>query len=790
MRKSILLACLSTAIAIAVFSCSKDKSVLTTTTNLGPVDVQQVRQDIQKALLEIQKVQGVDMQVETRMAAQFIVVPAGSNNVLIQALQDAGEGGIVYLRSGLHTEMAGIVISKRVILIGENGAVLKIKSVASQMNLSNGVTQINPAIHVLNAPQTAIQNVEIQPTDTDGSTAILYENSPLSATMYCTMKQFMFSVIVEKSNQMTIMGNKMTGSTTWQTNPGPQIGVLIINGKSAWIANNEAESSVIGIFMGDQYGSCVQNNTHNNVIGINLCHIAPNSLKMPDGRLTGAEVATNAWKVRNNQSNNNISLGYGIIDGSNDNTLEGNTATGNGDYDYELAGFTRRLGFPMPPSFNNKVTASAGQKVKDCGNNNLVSGGTMSSDPCIDTYPNDVATKWTRLQMEVARTTAGYSPGVTSRSYGYSGLTLYESIVSGVSNYQSVATQFGAPNPAAIYDASKTYYLPASANAAMATFMRNFFPTTSAANKFSIDSLEASFNTQFQGQATADELARSIDLGRKVSANLFEWSKTDGLHEAYLNLPSGYVPPVGPGLWQPTPPAFAAAALPFAGNDRSFLKDVAATLQIPAPPAYSENSQSPFYKMVEEVYNTSLSLTPADSVTVKFWGDLPGLYNAGNHFASVVTQLIENERFPLFQASTTYAKHGIALNDAICVVFKTKYTYNLVRPITYIRTVMGHPTWNTVIATPPHPEYSSAHAVTMKATAVVLESIFGSNYTFTDNTYRTLYGPRTYTSFSQYAEEGARSRVLGGIHYQLSADVGLQQGKKLGDLVNAIKFRK
>ena len=143
MRKSILFACLFGAIAIAVFSCSKDKSVLTTTTNLGPVDVQQVRQDIQKALLEIQKVQSVDMQVETRMAAQFIVVPAGSNNALAQALQDAGEGGIVYLRSGLHTESAGIVISKRVILIGEIGAVLKIKSVASLMNLSNGVTQIN-----------------------------------------------------------------------------------------------------------------------------------------------------------------------------------------------------------------------------------------------------------------------------------------------------------------------------------------------------------------------------------------------------------------------------------------------------------------------------------------------------------------------------------------------------------------------------------------------------------------------------------------------------------------------
>lgn len=287
MRKYILYACLFGATAIAVFSCQKDQNLTrNNNVNVTPVNEQQVRQDIQKALQEIQKVQGVDIGVQSRMAGQFIVIPSGSNNALSQALTDAGEGGIVYLRSGLHTETAGVVIRSKAILIGENGAVLKIKSVASVMNLSNGVTQINPAIHVLNAPQTAVLNVEIQPTDSDGSTAILYENSPLSTTMYCTFKSFMFSVLVEKSNQMTIMGNKITASQLWQANPGPNMGILISNGKSAWIANNEVQLSLNGIFMSDQYGSCVQNNAHNNYYGIVLCHIAPNSLKMPDGHLT------------------------------------------------------------------------------------------------------------------------------------------------------------------------------------------------------------------------------------------------------------------------------------------------------------------------------------------------------------------------------------------------------------------------------------------------------------------------------------------------------------------------
>ena len=209
MRKSILFACLFGAIAIAVFSCSKDNTTQTTNTN-SVVDIQKVRQDIKNALQQIQTVQGVDMNVETRAAGQFIVVPAGSNNALAQALQDAGEGGIVYLRSGLHTETSGIVISKRVILIGETGAVLKIKSTVGLPD-ANGVVPINAAIHVLNAPQTNIQNIEIQPVDADGGDAVLFENSSFSSSMFNTFKQFQFSLVVEKSDQMTLIGNKVTG---------------------------------------------------------------------------------------------------------------------------------------------------------------------------------------------------------------------------------------------------------------------------------------------------------------------------------------------------------------------------------------------------------------------------------------------------------------------------------------------------------------------------------------------------------------------------------------------------
>jgi hypothetical protein len=783
MRKLILYACLLGAIAITVFSCSKDKTESAESAP-EPVNEQQVRQYIQNALKQIQTVQNVDMSIQTRMTSQFIVVPAGSNNALAQALTDAGEGGIVYLRTGLHTESAGIVIRSKVTVVGENGAILKIKSVASVMNLANGVTQINPAIHVLNAPQTSLLNVEIQPIDSDGSTAILFENAPLSASMFCTFKRFMFSVLVEKSNQMTIMGNKITASTLWQANPGPIIGVLISNGKSAWIANNEVEAAFVGIFTSDQYGSVVQNNTHNNYTGIVLCGIAPNSLKLPDGHLTGGELKSNNWKVNSNKSDNNITSGYWVIDGSNNNTLENNTSTGNGVYDIELIGQTTRVGFPMSPCFNNTVRANAGQKVKDCGNNNTVSGGIMVSDGCSDPYPNDVAVAWVQLFQKLTSTTAGTN---VVRIAGYVGVCMYEALLPSLTGYKSLAQQIGLsglPTP----QSGATYHGAASVNAAMAQTLRNFFPTTSAANKTEIDLLESAWNTKLSSETNAAGLQRSTDFGKQVASVIFEWSKTDGT----LDVRPAYVPPVGAGLWVPTPPAFVANPVnPYVGLNRTFIAGLANSISIiPPPVTYSTDINSEYFKTAKELYDVSQNLTTEQTTIAKTWADFGSFYSTpGAHFINIVTQLIVNNHLALDDAAILYAKTGIAASDGIVLVFKIKYQMPLMRPITYIRTVMGQPTWNTVGPTPPHPEYPSAHALNGKPIIEVLKARFGNNITFVDRTNEALYGARTYNSLDAIVLESSLSRFYAGIHYKNTAETSVLMGVKVGEMVNRLKFK-
>lgn len=417
------------------------------------------------------------------------------------------------------------------------------------------------------------------------------------------------------------------------------------------------------------------------------------------------------------------------------------------------------------------------------------SNGEVISGNLVKKYPADVALKWINLQQKLTKKTPGFDPLVSARSYAYSGLTLYESTLKGMPGYKSVASPLIGTDINAL-PKHQVIHWSASANASMAFILKNLYANTSDANKVTIDSLESALNSEYQMETNAQLVSESADYGRKIANSIFEWSKTDGGHEAYLGaISSTYEVPTGTGLWIATPPAFSKPIRPYWGDNRSFIPNSALSTAPPPPIPYSESPDSDFYKMVNEVYTISLLRTAEDTLIVKHWGDIPGNYNTPSHYTHIATQLIEENKFKLDQAAVAYAKHGLALNEAIISVFKAKYTHNVIRPISYIRNVLGHTAWNTVIGTPAHPEYPSAHATVGGASSTVLENIFGKNYSFVDRTHENLYGPRSYENLKEYAAEAAWSRILAGIHYIPSGDVALAQGEKVGNLVNKIKFK-
>ncbi|GAB3931879.1 vanadium-dependent haloperoxidase [Larkinella terrae] len=393
--------------------------------------------------------------------------------------------------------------------------------------------------------------------------------------------------------------------------------------------------------------------------------------------------------------------------------------------------------------------------------------------PDAATYPADVVTDWLALQLRITQTTPA-APPVAIRRLAYTGVALYEALVPGMAGYQSIAPQLnGLP---ALPDVSPgaTYHWPTCANAAMATLNRAFYPMTSPANKTAIDSLEAARFALYQKTRPIEELSRSAEFGRKIAAAVVEWSKTDGYDN---NTP--YTLPVGAGKYVLTPPNFAPAALCNWGQCRPMISGSGAGTDKAPPIVYSEDPASAYYKQVREVYDISQHLTPEQKAIALFWADDPdGSSFGGGHWMAILHQLLTSRKAKLDVAARDFAQLGVACGEATYCIFKGKYKYNGLRPITYIRTVLHQPTWNALIVTPPHPEYPSGHALISGAAAQTLTQLFGPNFAFTDSCYTFRgYGVRSYQSFEQAAQEAADSRVYGGIHYRPSCNASLVDGK-------------
>ena len=399
-----------------------------------------------------------------------------------------------------------------------------------------------------------------------------------------------------------------------------------------------------------------------------------------------------------------------------------------------------------------------------------------------------VATGWYDLQLQmIIKANPGLNPILLTRAWGYIGTGLYESVRPGIRNSVSLSQKLYQMPVMPAPEKNKGYSWEVSANATMARLIGFFYPAAVVtSNQQRIDSLEAFFNEAHRPGVESAVFLRSREFGHAIADAIIAWSKTDN-----SNLTNtGYVPPVFPGAWEPTPPANANGLCPFFGNTRPFLQKHLQVIAPPFPHAYSEDQNSEFYKMQKGMCDVSQSLTEAQRNIALYWNDVGvGVgYSPPGHSVSILTQIIKQKKLDLGKAAIAYAKTGIALMDASVAGFKSKYTYNMLRPVTYIKRVID-PAWNPLITTPPHPEYPAAHAFLTQAFMQTMTGIFGENFSFTDNTYGLKYGgPRTFPSFNAAAEECGLSRNYGGIHYPPSIAAGLQLGKQIGQGVNDLEL--
>lgn len=381
-----------------------------------------------------------------------------------------------------------------------------------------------------------------------------------------------------------------------------------------------------------------------------------------------------------------------------------------------------------------------------------------------------------------------FNPPVASRIYAYSNLAAYEVISSKSDKYKSIGEKFkGFKRPVL---ADKPINKEFAAILALMYVGKEL--------TFSKDSTQKIIDGHIQlakdNGMPQDMIDNSSEYAEAYSKAVLEWSKSDN----YKKTRSGvkYTVNTQEGRWVPTPPAYMPAVEPNWMKIRTVLIDSASQF-LPKPPSkYSRAKDSQFYKLADEVYQTGIKLTDEQKAIADFW-DCNGFkvnvsghvmfatkaMTPGGHWMGITGIVCKNQNADFDKTVYSFTGVSIGIMDAFIACWNTKFTYDLLRPETYINQFIDN-AWKPYLQTPPFPEYTSGHSIISSSAATILTNIYGENTPFVDSTERRWGWPdRKFKSVREAADEAALSRLYGGIHYREGMEEGIKEGKKIGEYV-------
>jgi hypothetical protein len=286
----------------------------------------------------------------------------------------------------------------------------------------------------------------------------------------------------------------------------------------------------------------------------------------------------------------------------------------------------------------------------------------------------------------------------------------------------------------------------------------------------------------------------SHKYGSYVANEILKYARADG-YRNISNYPR-YTPKPEEGCWYPTPPGFFSAVEPYFYKIRPFILDTLSKFNPSLPTSFNKNKGTPFYALMNSVYETGNTLTPEQRRIASFWDCNPFAIQDGGHLQIGIKKISPGAHWLLITGNACkkrnvsfeksvfiHAMVATTLMDAFICCWNEKYRSNRIRPETAIRKYIDA-NWAPLLQTPPFPEYLSGHSVISAASAEVLTNFFGDNFSFTDSSeLRFGIQPRYFQSFRQAAMEAGVSRFYGGIHFMDAVNEGLVQGKKVGDFV-------
>jgi PAP2 superfamily len=372
-----------------------------------------------------------------------------------------------------------------------------------------------------------------------------------------------------------------------------------------------------------------------------------------------------------------------------------------------------------------------------------------------------------------------------SRTYAYMAITAYESMVHGISGGRSLAGQLKGLNYLPRPDADRVYDWGIVLCHAMPKVMRAMIPNLSPESRLRIDVLANGQEEQLLRSSAipADVMNNSKNYATLLADAIIVWANTDN-RIGMESLP--YTAPSREGnlqyWWGPT--LGQTYMMPFWWTSRPFVISTYTLCEPEAPLPYSENPTSAYYLEVKEAYDASFD--PAKVAIGNYWANNPSQSGSpAGSWLAISTQLVDQYRLDIIPTLRMYVLMAVGTRDAFIAAWYTKYKYNLQRPVTYIREVMGHRNWNSPVPTPPYPDYVSGTSINAGVSSETLSRLFGANRAFTDSQHSDKgFGTRRFNSFREAAIEAFHSRIYGGVHMRRACEKGYEQGRCIANAVN------
>jgi hypothetical protein len=320
----------------------------------------------------------------------------------------------------------------------------------------------------------------------------------------------------------------------------------------------------------------------------------------------------------------------------------------------------------------------------------------------------------------------------------------------------------------------RPYGASAEAAAIRAAFIvaRNEFPTK-------IATIDGAYNASIAlVHASPGAIADGILVGEAAANAVLAARVGDHRNDPDL---VGYAPGSGPGVWIPTPPAFANPQTPFLQFVTPFGYDDPARFRPHAPPALHSRKYTVDYNESKDLGRaTDTSRTAEQSATALFWSpSASALWNANIRSLASKMDLLTAARFEAIGFA--------AVMNSLIAVWDAKFTYMFWRPVTAIqagdtdgnRKTEADAAWTPFITTPSHPEYPAAHT-TVGAGALAFYTVWFDTDQFQLAFTGNLGVVRHYTSVAEIHAEEGNARVWGGMHWRNSTEVGTALGRRVG----------